>query len=153
MVDIDITSIILVILGFFIGIIVEEYRFWRQKRIQYDEKKKQMISDLKRELRRFNDSWNNFKTIKEMQYGDGLKNFKYDLEHIYRGIENVVLNAEDLLPKDVLLETRKLSNELLSLSKKEFFIDGGKSFKEFIELGDSLFKKCGELLDKLSKLI
>ena len=147
-------DIISYLMGIITGVVpvllVEEYRLLRERKIRHRERKEQAVSMLRVELKRFCSAWNNFKNIREMQYGPELTNFQYNLEYISRAIENVASASEGLLPADIINEALEISRNLLVLSKKEFYLDGGKSYKEFLELGDRLLKSCESLLNVLS---
>jgi len=147
----DIISYLMgIVTGVIPVIIVEEYRLWRVRKIRYHEREEQSVSKLKVELKRFCNAWKNFKDVKEMHHDPGLTNFKYDLEYISRAIESAALASEGFLSKDVIDKALIISKELLALSKKEFSLDGGKSWREFLELGDDILKSCQSLLHMLS---
>ena len=135
------------------AILVFEYQRWRGRKTETTNRKREVVSLLKSELNKFISSWENFKKVEEMHVDPGLSNFQLELDSIARSLRNISSTSEKLISEDILNKTNKISSELTRLSMKRFYINGGRSWNEFIELGNKIVEQCKELIQKLAQFV
>ena len=141
--------------GFVIGlltmILAYEYQRWRERATRTSERKRQLVDSLQSELNKVTMSWATFRKTKDMHVDLGLSNFQCELEAMARSLRNSASNSQTLISKSLLDETIEISDELTSLSQKRFYINGGRSWNEFLELGDKTVEQCKTLVRELAQ--
>lgn len=138
------------VIGIITAVFAYEYKCWRERVRETSDKKRQAVSLLRSELNKVITSWETFKKTEEMHVDPALSNFQYELEATARSLRNIASASEKLISKKILNETIEIAGKLTRLSQKKFYIDGGKSWNEFLELGDKIIKQCNELRRRLS---
>jgi len=142
-----------VVVGIVIGvaptILSYEYQRWRERSTRSKENLEEVKQLLVSELGKFVSGWEVFKNTSNMQYEDGLANFRFELDQIGDTIRGILSSSNALLQKDVVDEGMKISGDLASMRYKEFYADGGVSFGEFIKLGNETARRSTELGKRL----
>ncbi|MEM3828024.1 MAG: hypothetical protein QXP36_02240 [Conexivisphaerales archaeon] len=137
-------------IGIFSTIFAYEYKRWRGRKIELGKRRKQAAGLLRSELNKVITSWEIFKKTEEMHVDPGLGNFQRELESISRSLRNIASASHGLVSEDVLNKTIEIVELLTRLSQMRFFLNGGQSWNEFLELGDRIIKQCRELDQKLA---
>lgn len=144
-----ISALVGAITGGIITIFAYEYKRWRKRMTERSDRKSQAASLLRSELNKIIVKWETFKKIEEMHVDPGLSNFQYELGSIARSLQNIALASETLVPKEILDQIVKIAAVLTELSQMKFFLNGGRSWNKFLELGDRVIKQCRELSERL----
>ncbi|MEM3000503.1 MAG: hypothetical protein QXX34_08280 [Candidatus Bathyarchaeia archaeon] len=139
--------VITYVASIFTSILFYEYQRWRER----TEEKGRYKSSLKLEIDKFINDWENFHKTDEMHVGSNLRNFQYKLNKIAESIEHnaSILMEKGIITKEVHNKIVEISRQISALSIKEFYINGGKSWKEFIDLGNKIGKELEEIKEKL----
>jgi len=138
------------LIGIFSTIITYEYTRWRERRKAISEKRKQVIAQLRSELNKVVTCWETFEKTEEMHVDPGLSNFQRELESLARVLRNIALASEALVSKSIIQGIMEIVNMLIKLSQARFFLDGGKSWSTFFELGSKMVTQCKELVERLA---
>jgi hypothetical protein len=127
------------------SIAIFEYQRWRER----SEAKRNEINLLKSEIDRFISEWDNFKKTEEMQVVPYLTRFKeYTLPEIANSLRNYTLKLEKALRKDIYEKILEVSKRIHNLSLKQFYLNG-RSWENFISLGDEISKECSRIKEEL----
>ena len=142
------------ILGSFIlgSICGYEYKSWRERSAKIKEEKKEALNKLRAELKTFTINWRTFRISEKSYLNPALKDIQDKLASTSNLLRRIVSEKEKLLPKEIIGDAITISSELEKLSRKQFFIDGGKSLREFLEAGDKLVERCEKLILEIDKL-
>jgi len=114
-----------------------------------NERKRQKVDLLKSKLNYVITSWETFKKTEEMHVNPGLRDFQYELESNARSLREIASALEKLVSENALKETIEIADMLTKLSEMKFYINGGRSWNAFLQLGDEAIKKCKELSQRL----
>jgi len=79
--------------------------------------------------------------------------FKYELGEFARELRDISSVSEKLVSREMYNKIVEISSGLIRLSQKEFYINGGRSWNEFLELGNQLIEQCKELKQKLEQFL
>jgi len=137
------------VIGVIATIFTYEYQRWREHKKEASDRKSRVVSLLRSELNKVITSWETFKKTEEIQIDPGFSNFRYELESIAHALRNIASASETLVSKEIFNEAIEVASALTKLSHKELYMNGGKSWNEFLELGDSIVKQCKEFSQKL----
>jgi len=137
------------IIGIIMTIFAYEYARWREGTKETNERKRQALDLLRFKLNQVITSWQTFKKTKEMHINPGLRRFRDELESKASSLRNIVSASEKLVSENVLKETIEITYKLTKLSQMKIYINGGRSWNAFLQLGGEIVKKCKELSQRL----
>jgi len=66
----------------------------------------------------------------------GLSDFQYELKVMGGSLKSSVLTSEKLIAKEVSNGIIDVADRLTKLSRKRFYIDEGRSWREFLQEGE-----------------
>lgn len=123
-----------------------EYRRWRERGEKIKSEREKAKKQIEAELNALILDWGTFKETQEMQVAASLTNFKIRLGSTARVLQKIIASNETSLPKNMKVMLVEISTSLTKLSVKEFYLDGGVTWKEFIETGDKIIDKCKQIV-------
>jgi len=103
---------------------------------------------------------NNYKILWETIYG---KDECHLVNPFFRNMQNSIISlAEELLkissicfdvvPSETRNKLSQVAKEMVNLGYKEFYIDGGRSAKQFDDLGDEILALVNQAIAEISSL-
>ena len=154
--DFSLSSIVAGIIGFVVGVLaaifsgigLDQYKRWRDRIESEKQRLKSAYQTLLSLLTNYQIRWIRLK--KSTSYD--AKSFQQELSQITNNLTNSLSNSADIIKDDVQKEIKVFINASSDMIQQQFYLNGGRSFDEFIRKGNELYRSSNDIAEKIKSL-